>query len=55
VGARPSQSRARTARWLADHDLQVETDLTPLPVVSVNVPAGQEMATVESLRRTGHR
>ena len=53
VGARPGESLARTARWLADHSLQVESDLTPLPVVSVNVPTGQEMATVESLRRTG--
>ncbi len=53
VGARPSQSLAKTARWLADHGLQVESDLTPLPVVSVSVPAGQEMATVESLQRSG--
>lgn len=53
VGARPGESLAGEARWLADHGLQVKSDLTPLPVVSVNVPTGQEIATVESLRRTG--
>lgn len=53
VGMRPGASLATTARLLADHGLQVESDLTPLSIMSVRVPNGQEMATAESLRRTG--
>lgn len=53
VGMRPGVSPALAIQLLADRGLQVERDLTPLPVVSVNVPTGQEMAMAESLRRTG--
>jgi uncharacterized repeat protein (TIGR01451 family) len=53
VGMRPVASLAIMTQLLADRGLQVEHALTPLPIVSVQVPIGQELATAESLRRVG--
>jgi subtilisin family serine protease len=53
VEMRPGTSPALMTRLLADHGLQIERDLAPLPIVSVRVPIGQERATAESLRSTG--
>ena len=51
VGVRPGSSAALLSQLRADRRLSVEQDLSPLPVVSVRVPPGQEMATAEDLRR----
>ena len=53
VGMHPGASPAMTTRLLADRGLQIERDLTPLPIVSVRVPIGQEMVTAEDLQKTG--
>ncbi len=53
VGMHTAASRSPTIQLLTSRGLRVEHDWAPLPIVSVSVPLGQEIAMAEDLRRTG--
>ena len=53
IGKRPGTSPAQMTQWLADRGLRLERDLAPLPIVSVQVPIGQEVAQAQAARRAG--
>ncbi len=53
IAKRPNTSAAQMTQWLAERGLRLERDLAPLPIVSVQVPIGQEVALAQAARRTG--
>jgi thermitase len=53
VGLLSGAAPTSITHWLLEHRLSIERAWTPLSVVSVRVPIGQERATIESLQRSG--
>jgi subtilisin family serine protease len=53
VGLLPGAMPTRLTDWLTESGLSIERAWTPLPIVGVRVPIGQEHSTLESLQRSG--